>query len=123
MIIYKVLYNYFLAQRKYPTNPKVMACATTTLFIILLLLNIAACISLCCHLNFIPKTSKAMHALIFAVVFYAVYLVQSIFVKSGIGEGQEFNISVRTRQYTWLVFIINFVLVFILALVKKAILH
>jgi hypothetical protein len=117
--LYKVMYNRQLKIGS-GSGSKIMSCFTTSLFIFILGLNCIVLYEIFFHTRVHLPMNKAVHFISFSIITYLVYLL--IFKEYKIGSEQmnsgRYEIDERTNRRVWIVYLGNFALVMILALLR-----
>lgn len=121
-IFYKVFYNFHLKKDGIESRSYLLACCATGVFVFVSILNIFCVLSISFHLEIPFKISKPgnwLFTIIFMTGFY--YFIFNIlkFEKTGDREDLFFTINPGVSKKVFWIYAINFLLFFVLAILRK----
>jgi hypothetical protein len=119
---YQVIYNYYANFKKYPTNPFIGSWLALSLFLDILFLNFLCIFDIISGSQTNLVFGKGRSLFLMALGFFIMYqiLFNLLKIKKQPDQSAElFEISSGISKKYWTAFIINFILFFCLAILRK----
>ena len=120
--MYKTIFNYYLNMDGHKSFAYHMSSLLCSGFLFVFVLNILATLSIIQHANYINNYGKIFNMILFGIVSYIVNVILFRVLKIDKYNNNTDNLFIipkETVRSIWTIYIINFLLIFALALIRK----